>query len=155
MVEGMGWKAPWDVTIILAKDDPPRVNRSSSCGGGLYSNSALSKPPEIKRSERSRPSQGLSPQGELRSAGRVCSRGGSPDSSVDAGDQGVTAAVSQRASGRSAPETPPCRSGASRSTCPCGSQIALRANGVFRRRLTPAAGGGKGLRGRRSRKAGD
>lgn len=77
----------------------------SSCGG-LYRHSELPKPPEIKRSERSRVSEGLSMQGELRSAGRLCSRGGSPDSSGAAGDKGVTAAACHQASDCLAQGTP-------------------------------------------------
>lgn len=82
---------------------------------------------------------GLSPQGELWSAGRLCSRGGSPDSSVAAGDQGVTAAASQQASGCLAQGTPVRGPGASPSACLRSCQNALRANGVSGGTLTPVA----------------
>lgn len=96
-------------------------------------------PPESKRAGSSRVSEGLSPQGGLRNAGRLRARGGSPDSSVDASDQAVTAAARQRAGGRWARGTPGRGPGASLSARLRGGQTALGANGVSRGRLTLAA----------------
>lgn len=112
-------------------------------------------PPDIKRSKRSRVSEGLSPQGELRSAGRLGSRGGSPDSSVDSatGCHRRRQPASERPLG--AGDGRPCAEGivlrlpARRPDCPESKWSLLRETD------TGGTAAARRERRRRSRKAGD